>query len=148
MKRNVDLTSNRMFSSRNTRQIGSGLPFLKLDTLLPGKDLGTLFPWSVERFKVVRSDDELSSGANHEIIITGDASTREHKRFWRAADAGDMCDCCGTDLNRKPWDRHYCLCSKCMSGLDITVEKLWKYRDDLIDNSTDRIVLEMNFRPR
>ena len=146
MKRNVDLTFNRIFSTQIHRDINSGIPFMQLDALLPGGDLGTMFPWSVDKFQQIHSDKDLNSSKEKEIIITGNASEREHRKYWRNADAGNMCDCCGKDLTVKPWDRHYCLCSNCMDQLNKTVFKGWKYKDDLIDNSIDRIVLEMNFR--
>lgn len=145
MKSNVDLTQGRMFSGA-ARGIPTNALFMKFESLFPGSGLGTLFPWSVDRFTHIKSDSELSSGSSDEIIFTGNASQRDRKRFNKQIDSGDMCDCCGADLTKKPWDRHYCLCSSCMDNLGDTVRKYWKYKDNDIDMSTDRIVIEMNYR--
>lgn len=150
MKRNVDLTQNRIFSSARPTARDIGLFVFRpveLGKIDSATEVIKLHPWAVDKFQRVHSDADLCDGNSEEIIITGNASTRAHKKYWKAADAGDMCDCCGTDLNKKPWDRHYCLCSSCMDRLDVAVAKNWQYKDDSIENSVDRLVLEMNFRP-
>lgn len=132
MKQNVDLTANRMFSTRGFDSL--------LVTAFPNL---RHHPWNHERFHAIRSDADM--GIRDSIIICGNATERQNQRYGRMMDYGYICDCCGAKLI-KPWAKHYSLCERCSSHLDISCQKLWRYKDDPVQDSRDRLVVEMNRR--
>lgn len=132
MKQNVDLTENRMFST-------TGFDSL-LVTVFPNL---RPHPWNPDHFRRIYSDKDIEH--NNSMIICGNATEREAKRFNLMLDYGHICECCGAELV-KPWAKHYSLCERCSSYLDITCQKLWRYKDDPIQDSRDRLVIEMNRR--
>lgn len=133
MKQNVDLTANRMFSSAGSFDslLVTAFPNLRH------------YPWEREHFRIVRSDADMEN--RNSIIICGNATERQNQRYGRMMDYGYICDCCGAELT-KPWAKHYSLCERCSFYLDITCQKLWRYKDDPIQDSRDRLVIEMNRR--
>ena len=137
-----------MFSEPRNRTISDSV-LIRFNNIIDDIEskVGTLFPWSADKFQRVYSDSDLISDRASEIILTGNASQRAKKAYWNLADAGDMCDCCGADLKLKPWSRHYCLCDRCTDTLEGQVRKGWRFREIRLDESDDRVVIEMNFRP-
>lgn len=62
------------------------------------------------------------------------------------------CDCCSKSLDNKPWSKQYCLCNNCVEQLDYYVQKdkiPYKDRESIyskyINNTSDRVVIEMNY---
>lgn len=133
MKRNVDLTTNRMFSRQF--QIPSIAMF----------DFEPFHFWDYETMQPLDSDQDLS-GYKSSIVLLGNATERQAQRAMISLDNGHVCECCGASLDTKPWNKHFGLCARCADHLDISCQKLWKYRDDPIQESRDRVVIEMNRR--
>jgi len=102
MKRNVDLTSDGVFSTRPIRL--NSLNRL-LRSVAGGK--GPLFPWTFE-----------SKGTDYskELFYTGNKEERRLKKEYNIRDV-NSCDCCGK-VNIKKWDFKYCLCMDCSNELD------------------------------
>lgn len=134
MKRNVDLTAGRIFS-QDIRVIP--------DLLLHG--LFNFHPWDYEHIRVVHSDADLISNRSG-FVLCGNATQRQAQRFNKSLDSGEICECCGTDLTKKPWAKRYCLCQQCNERLKKDLEKSWRFKDDSILESHDRVVIEMNRR--
>lgn len=132
MKQNVDLTANRLFSTNDFDSfIVKAFPNLRHH------------PWSYEGSHRIYSDSDI--GQKDSLIICGNSKERQAQRFNRMLDYGYVCECCGTEL-LKPWAKHFSLCEGCYAHLDTTCRKLWKYKDDPVQDSSDRIVIEMNRR--
>ena len=107
MKRNIDLTENRMFSSNNW------LSDIGISVLTAGLITGEKFPWNVH-LKQIHSDDDFD--ADHQrkaIIAVGNKKTRAKVKEYRQMDSLDYCDCCGIRMNLKPWDFEMGICHKC-----------------------------------
>lgn len=96
MKRNVDLTENRLFSNNNISR-GS---FIRQVT-------NSRFPWSLN---IPKDDFEHQ---RESIIAVGNKSTRAKVEFYRKMDSLDYCDCCGKRMNLKPWDVEIGVCHEC-----------------------------------
>lgn len=108
MKKNVDLTENQIFS-RNNLFADMALGVLQLSTLARSK-----FPWDLKDFRKMRSSDEFD--LEHQIkslIDVGDKKQRSEVAEFRKMDSLDYCDCCGSRMNLKPWDREIGICRKC-----------------------------------
>lgn len=88
MKRNVDLTENRVFT---TPEQPTGLIKLLLDAIKVRK------PWDFE---------------NNPKTLTSDSDLGMQSKQWRsfAYDSDDICDWCGQDRGKKPWARNRCNC--------------------------------------
>lgn len=89
-------------------------------------------PRFLRNIDVARDDD----GARHhniydELVLTGDAHMRQTKRYCIDYEKdGNMCDCCGCNINKKPWDfkKTTKLCDACEKFLEMMHDK------DFMDN--------------
>lgn len=107
MKRNVDLTENRFFS------INNWFNDVVIGRLTLGMITGEKFPWNAY-IKEIKSDDDFDMDHQRKAIIAvGDKTTRAKVKEYRQMDSLDYCDCCGTRMNLKPWDREIGVCHKC-----------------------------------
>lgn len=103
MKPNVDLTLNRMFRDNN-------LSLKEIVTQIRH------FPWSDNRFSLIRINTEDELDMNHQrksVIALGDKKMRAEIKELRNMDSGNYCDCCGAKLDTKPWDKPIGLCHRC-----------------------------------
>lgn len=135
MKRNVDLTASRIFST--TPMISS------LSSIV--KDFGRHYLWDYEHMKMVQSNYDLTGYKSH-LVLCGNASERQAQRFNYSLDTGDICECCGNALTNKPWSRHYCLCESCASRLEYDCQKTWIFQPERLWQSSDLVTREMNRR--
>ena len=63
-----------------------------------------------------------------EVVLTGDAETRKMKRYCiDYENDGNICDCCGCDINKKPWDfkKTSKLCDACEKFLERLCSGFW-----------------------
>lgn len=133
MKRNVDLTENRFFSRNNWfNDISIGV--LTLDIIT-----GEKFPWNAY-IKEIKSDDDLNMDHQMKAIIAvGDKVTRAKVKEYRQADSLDYCDCCGTRMNLKPWNREMGICHKCNQYYEKDIDRCkWRKKEE-IRNAVIRI---------
>lgn len=107
MKRNVDLTANRFFSSTNF--------FGDTGVLTIGMITGEKFPWNAYAVIYTSDDDMDMEHQRKAIIAVGDKAMRAKVKEYRHMDSLDYCDCCGIRMNLKPWDREIGVCHKCNS---------------------------------
>lgn len=108
MKNNVDLTENQLFSRGNFFE-DMALGVLTLSMLT-----GRKFPWDIGEFRYIRSGDEFDIEHQRVSLITlGDKKKRAEIAEYRKMDSVNYCDCCGTRMNLKPWDREMGICRKC-----------------------------------
>lgn len=112
MKRNIDLTENRLFSRKRNTHI-----------------------------KRMAIDDALVSGyQDRAIIIEGNGETRAEVRGYIQMDSDYYCDRCGSKMNLIPWDREEGLCHKCSNYYENNIDKCkWRIKED-IENSDVRMV--------
>jgi len=102
MKRNVDLSESRMFT---TPEPLTGLSKLIHDALKVTK------PWDFEnnpRWYTGDMDDFLFNSRT--LFATGNKKDREYWKRNRAWDTGQICDCCGQDRGKKLWAKKRCNC--------------------------------------
>ena len=137
MKSNVDLTEQGLFSSNSNRES-------ILNNLLSLLDVDDKHPWKFPEVEIVESDSDLIY--KKPLIICGSSSDREMANKRHDYDSGRYCDRCGEDLTKKPWNRCYSLCSKCLDELGIQCSKYWRYKFDPIRESNDFIVSMLNYR--
>ncbi len=109
MKRNVDLTQNRLFT---TPKEPTGEAKILLDWL---KKL-TPKPWDFENKSIgISSDlDFRTSSKYEELIITGNKHERQIRKQNSLYDDGKVCDICGLDTRKRPWLRKTCNCYSMM----------------------------------
>ena len=135
MKRNVDLTESRIFSTAQTPSLLASIV----------KDFGKHYLWDYEHMKIVQSDYDLTDYKSR-LVLCGNASERQAQRFNYSLDSGDICECCGRPLTNKPWSRHYCLCELCASRLAYDCQKTWRFQPERLWQSSDLLTREMNRR--
>ena len=139
MKRNVDLTTNSDFSENDMRILITSV----LD------DIHITYPWSFTNFRPVKSDYNLS---HKQLFPTGFVKDiRRIKQY--EYQYSNSCDRCGKKFKDKPWDKQYCLCSKCAeeSENDIQLDHFpckerYSVYQDYLNTTSDRVVLELNYR--
>lgn len=105
MKRNVDLSENRIFT---TPEEPTGDEKIILDWV---KKV-TRKPWDFKnKPKIISSDFDLEiSCKEKELFFTGDKKERQIKKQNRLFDEEKVCDVCGLDTRKKPWARTTCKC--------------------------------------
>lgn len=115
MKRNVDLTENRIFSvNRNpNNSIADVFDTLILESITRGK-----YPWDKISLLIHYDDDLDLVHQKNVIIAVGNKTTRAEVEKYRQMDSLDYCDCCGERMNLKPWDREIGTCHKCDSRFE------------------------------
>lgn len=146
MKDNVDLTINRKFSrNRNSSSSDLRSTIFKLTS-------NVTYPWVMNISRITSTLDRSNA-----IIFTGNKKEREFKKNEFNYMNASNCECCGANLNKKPWTRSpYLLCSKCDYSLKESVKtsywlesrhKFVKRRSTPVDNtSTEEIsVAELLF---
>ncbi len=102
MKRNVDLSENRIFTAPEEP---TGLVKLLLDTLKVTK------PWDFENnSKKIEDDVTLSVYGYKSLLAVGNKKERQIWKKNHACDTNQICDCCGQSIGRKPWDKNRCNC--------------------------------------
>lgn len=108
MKNNVDLTENQLFSRSNFFQdVALGVLTLAMIT-------GSKFPWDLKDFRQIKSDDEFDLDHQRKsLIAVGDKKQRAEVAEFRKMDSVNYCDCCGSRMNLKPWNREIGICRKC-----------------------------------
>lgn len=112
MKDNVDLTIDRKFSGNRNRDIRSTL--FKLTSNIK-------FPWVMNVSRITSTLDKRDS-----LILTGNKKEREHKKRELNYMNGTECECCGANLDKKPWSRgEYLLCSRCDYSLEDSLQKTY-----------------------
>ena len=122
MKRNVDLTQNRLFS-QDSNQIGIG-EFRRRVLSGPQSGIANLIEfigkrhmWDYDNAIWTEMHDGFEENTNP-LVMCGNASQRRVQRRRESWDSGELCDCCGADLTLKPWEKQYCLCRKCATRMD------------------------------
>ena len=126
MKRNVDLTENRFFSSNNWfNDIAMGM--LTLGIITKEK-----FPWNAH-LQQIRSDDDFDMDHQRKAIIAvGNKAMRAKVKEYRQMDSLDYCDCCGKRMNLKPWDREIGVCRKCNDYYQEQEDKCkWRKKEEI-----------------
>lgn len=107
MKKNVDLTENRFFSSNNWfADIDMGV--LPLGVITKEK-----FPWKTHLEQIHSDDDFDIDHQQKAVIAVGNKKTRSEAKEYRQMCSLDYCDCCGKRMNLKPWDCEIGICHKC-----------------------------------
>jgi len=108
MKRSVDLTENRVFTTGST-------PFNNdriAEMLMRLIKAETRFPWS----KILKGFSNLSDYSYRALILTGNKKDIERKKDGQKYDNGDTCERCGFDFTKLPWNKrtfNYGLCRSC-----------------------------------
>ena len=136
MKRNVDLTQNRIFSDN----FGN----IVVNAILTGKRIiiNGKYPWDFSHIlTAINSDDEFDLDCQkRSIIATGNKGTRAKMKGYRQMDNLNYCDCCGIRMNLKPWDREYGICHRCNSYYQKDDDKCkWRKLKERIENAVIRI---------
>ena len=105
MKRNVDLTENRFFSSNS------------------------IFQFNDAESIALITDEDLNSQIDA-IIAVGNRETRKAIQFYQQIFSADYCDCCGKRMNLKPWDKEFGICHKCNNDYSKEEDKCkWRIRE-------------------
>lgn len=146
MKRSVDLTENRIFTStRRSSESNLIADFIS-------NQLDEYLLWDLENKPREISDVDIYNiwyRQENQLILTGTKDNRQRKNENLHYEDGTSCDRCGKDLTLMPWGRHYDLCGRCSNELSTEVETYWKYRISAPqDETSDRVVIEMNRRNR
>lgn len=126
MKRNVDLTENRFFSSNNWfNDIAIGVLTLGIIT-------GEKFPWNAH-IREIKSDGDLDLDHQRKsIIAVGNKAMRAKVKEYRQMDSLDYCDCCGKRMNLKPWDLEIGVCHQCNDYYQKQEDKCkWRKKEEI-----------------
>lgn len=116
MKRNVDLSENRMFT---TPEPLTGLNKLLHDALKVTK------PWDFKNNPRILTSD-LDLAVSYEVRRVFAVGSKEERQRWkrnRAYATDQICDCCGQDRGKKPWAKNRCNCYSMTSHRKIP----WKF---------------------
>jgi len=103
MKRNVDLSESRIFTTPTPL---TGIAKLIFDTIKITK------PWDFENNPRRHGSDldlEIISERRH-IFAIGNKKERQNWKRNHAYDIGQICDCCGQSEGKKPWAKNSCNC--------------------------------------
>ena len=102
MKRNVDLSENRMFT---TPEEPTGLFKLLLDTIKVTK------PWDFEHNpRKFTSDQDFGFINSRALFAVGNKKDRQIWKRNQAYNTDQICDCCGQNRGKKPWAKNSCNC--------------------------------------
>ena len=124
MKENIDLTETMIFSRGNWQFdiLGSMINKLMLNEYR--------FPVKIKKIKL--EDDLDIEHQGKSVIALGDKATRAKIKEYRQMDSLDYCDCCGTRINLKPWDRELGVCHKCNEYYEKSFDRC-KWRNIRLD---------------
>ena len=116
MKRNVDLSENRIFT---TPEEPPELFKILLNVLKEIK------PWNFERnYQEIRNDVEIHDLSNFgKSFAVGNKKQRQIWKRNHASDRNEICDWCGQDRGKKPWAKNRCNCYSMISTSKIP----WKF---------------------
>ena len=92
MKTNVDLTRNRDFSNNSNIVLNSVVSLLKENKRIP-------WSWKEDTI-LVTSDAQFES---QELFMIGTTKRIKTRKQYKALINNDICDCCGTSINRYSW---------------------------------------------
>lgn len=107
MKDNIDLTEDRDFRRKiDVTEISRAVM----------QTFGCRFPWQINN-KVSNYTDERS------LVFTGSKEDRKQKCRYKTFENGLMCERCGADLSKKPWNMKYTLCMRCEKEMDLDYDK-------------------------
>lgn len=126
MKRNVDLTESRFFSSNNR------FNDISISVLTLGIITGEKFPWNTN-IEELKSDGDFDMDYQRKAIIAvGDKAIRAKVKGYRQMDSLDYCDCCGKRMNLKPWDWEIGVCHKCNQYYEKDVDRCkWRKKEEM-----------------
>jgi len=116
MKRNVDLSESRMFT---TPEEPTGIFKLLLDSIKVTK------PWDFEHkpIKVSSDSEDYRLFNSQSLIPVGNKKERENWKRNQAYDTDQICDWCGQDRGKKPWAKNRCNCY----SMTYTPKIPWKF---------------------
>lgn len=126
MKRNVDLTENRLFSNDN----------LLDERLVFGLIAEDKLPWNLFLYQM-ESDEDIKHQRDA-VVIVGDKKTREEIKYRRKLDSLDYCDCCNARMNLKPWDKEIGICHKCDNYYSNNEDRCKWRKKEMIRNAVIR----------
>ena len=106
MKRNVDLTENRFFT---TPEEPTGIGKILWDWL----EKQERKPWEFN-LSQIHSDFDLNT-FHRPLIATGDKNERERWQRSQQEQTEEICSHCGKDKGKLPWARKECGCSHMMT---------------------------------
>lgn len=131
MKRNVDLTKDKVFSRWGIRPS------------IPSFKSVQKFPWGYS--------SQLSCEDN-QLFFTGYVKDIKYRKELSNYLEGLACQRCGRLLSRGPWNQYYGLCKNCDEVVESEfISKKWKFTSldtytEVIHNTSDRVILELNYR--
>ena len=115
MKRNVDLSESRMFT---TPEEPTGLFKLLLDIIKVTK------PWDFENNpRKITSDKDFDLFNSRSLFAVGNRKDRQNWKRNYAYDTDQICDRCGQDRGKKPWAKNRCNCY----SMSYTPKIPWKF---------------------
>lgn len=115
MKRNVDLSESRMFT---TPEEPTGLFKLLLDAIKVTK------PWDFENNpQKITSDQDFSFINSRTLFAVGNKKDRQNWKRNYAYDTDQICGRCGQDRGKKPWAKNRCNCY----SMSYTPKIPWKF---------------------
>ena len=114
MKRNVDLSENRMFTNPEEP---TGIFKLLIDQIKGVK------PWDFEnKPREITSDEEFSI-LSQTVFAVGNKKQRERWKREEASEKDEICDMCGQSRGKKPWAKNRCNCY----SMTYTPKIPWKF---------------------
>lgn len=129
MKKNVDLTENKIFSNWNKRTVILG-PFNSIPK----------FPWH---------QAENINTRDNQLVLTGYVKDIKYKKEISSYINRDKCERCGKPFTSCPWNFYYGLCKQCNTDVEGYVQKLWRIDKSSmqysINQSSDRVIIELNY---
>ena len=116
MKRNVDLTENRMFT---TPEEPPEVVKLLLEALKVTK------PWDFEHnpLNVTSDSQDFYLFNSRSFFAVGNKKDRENWKRNHLYDTDQICDWCGQDRGKKPWAKNRCNCY----SMTYTPEIPWRF---------------------
>ena len=100
MKRNVDLSESRIFT---THEPLTGLAKLIYDSVKITK------PWDFEN-NPVKNTSDLVLADQQNVFAVGNRKERQIWKLNHQYDSEEICDCCGQSIGKKPWAKNRCNC--------------------------------------
>lgn len=129
MKRNIDLTQDRIFSN-------DWLDDLVTSVLTVGLLTGEKIPWNAN---ITELEPFKSENDETPLIAIGNKEDRSKEAFRQRMINREHCERCGDKLHLHPWDKNIGLCDKCNKSLDETYGDRCKWRTtDIIRNAIIR----------
>jgi hypothetical protein len=125
MKRNVDLTEDRVFSRHNGIDTSTHIAQFIRD-MIRGK-----YPWSVDsRIPLQSRDEDDFDYQRTSLVALGNKTKRAEIVEYRQMESGKYCECCGALISKFPWEyRHFAmgLCAGCEKSVYSKRVKPWVF---------------------